>query len=148
MVSIHPSVFVNVQCICFQSSLPVYLLLFISCCSTSYLHSFVSARFPPIFLLFVLFCLIIQCKIIQCHFSVIILELYSRYLDPNNTISTTIWQVNKHHKQDCAIFFLSIGSKSLMQSHIGGYLEPISPIGSIEGETTSLQLLLFEKIML
>ncbi len=64
--------------------------------------------------LFDLFCLIIQWLTIHCHFSVLILELYSRYFDPHNNISTTIWQVNKHHTQDCAIFCLSIGSKRLL----------------------------------
>jgi hypothetical protein len=47
-------------------------------------------------------------------FSVLILELYSSYFDQQNHISTTIRQVNEHHTQDCAMFFLSKRRKSLL----------------------------------
>jgi hypothetical protein len=46
-------------------------------------------------------------------FSVLILELCSRYFYPHINI---IQQVNKHHTSDSTIFCLSIGSESLLPS--------------------------------
>jgi hypothetical protein len=53
--------------------------------------------------------------------------------------STTIWQVNKHHPQECAIFCLNIRSESLLPPYILlEYPEPTSPIGLAECETVNL----------
>jgi hypothetical protein len=106
----HPSVFVHVQ-------FSVYPLLFI-CCYSTYCQLFSDFLSFLLFdYLWYYFCLVRSVFFdYSVSFSVLILELYSRYFKPHNTISTTIRQVNKHHTQDCAYSCLSLGSKILLQS--------------------------------
>ncbi len=123
-VTIYPSVFVHVQCVSFQSSLfaslsvVIHQLLFNILPIVFALASLVSVQLPLYLLLFWSNCIVwlFSVRLVSVIFSVLILELYSRYLDPHNTTSSTIWQVNKHHTPDRVIFCLSIGSKSLLQS--------------------------------
>ncbi len=113
-VTIHPSVFVHVQCVSFQSSLVaslsvvIYQLLFNILPIVFAFASLVSVQLPPYLLLFWSNCIVwlFSVRLVGVIFSVLILELYSRYFDPNNTTSSTIWQVNKHHTPDLSSFVL------------------------------------------
>jgi hypothetical protein len=121
--------------------LPVYLSLFISV--ICHLASFVS--YPPSFVLlshfesvlFVLFCLIIVRLFVVRLFSFIFCfvtgNVFQVFRSPEQQPSGKSINIIP---QDCPIFCLSIGSKTLLQSStLVGYLEPFSPIGLEEGRT-------------
>ncbi len=85
------------------------LFVFLPVASTS-IHLFFSNSF--------LFCFICFVRLFSVWlfsvFSVLLLEMYSRYF--HLILPSTIRQVHKHHTPDCAIFYLCIGSKGLLQS--------------------------------
>jgi hypothetical protein len=75
-------------------------------------------------------------------FSVLILDMYSRYLIPSYTIHQA---VNKHHTADGTIFCLSIRSeRPITIIDIERYPEPISPNGFSRRRDNTWALFLFE----
>jgi hypothetical protein len=87
------------------------------------------------------FCSIIRCSVARllsavfCPDTGIEFQVFQSY----KPISTTIWQVNKHHTSDGAIFCLSIGSESLLPSQtLVECPEPTSPNRVSRGRDTSM----------
>jgi hypothetical protein len=93
------SVFVSIRC---QFSVIVYLLFDFICFFCALIH------FVQLFS--------VQLFVYSVYFSVLIMELYSRYFNPYFTSTNNHLKVNKHHTSDSAIFCLSIGSESLSLS--------------------------------
>jgi hypothetical protein len=93
------SVFVSIRC---QFSVIVHLL-FDFICFFCALINFVQLFSVRLF-------------VYSVYFSVLIMELYSRYFNPYFTSTNNHLKVYKRHASDSAIFFLSTGSESLSPS--------------------------------
>jgi hypothetical protein len=117
-----------------ESVLIVFFASFCYICQLfeSHFIPFCSVLFNSLLFNYSMFCY----SFIKCYiFYVLILEVDSRYFDPTNHISKTIWQVNKHHTSDCTIFVVVKKAEGLLPlKDIVWYPEPISPIGLAEVE--------------